>query len=181
MISSLFHAAVIKLPGLSRSQCCSHDDILKWKHFSRYWPFVRGIHRSPGALNGQWRWVLVFSLICAWINGWVNNREAGDLRRHHANFDVIVMIFHPPAAPFTNTEQNKTNGEKQKGKHKTICNTHNGWYLCDVHDKFKSKQNKIKKSNEINSNYTSGVHHSTLLSPFRSLANYRKEVWLSFI
>ena len=32
----------------------------------------------------------MFSLICAWINAWVNNREAGDLRRHHAH-DVIVM------------------------------------------------------------------------------------------
>ena len=39
-----------------------------------------------------------FSLICAWINGWVNNREAGDLRRHRAHYDVIVMrcahLFH---------------------------------------------------------------------------------------
>ena len=29
--------------------------------------------------------------ICAWINGWVNNREAGDLRRHRAHYDVNVM------------------------------------------------------------------------------------------
>ena len=27
----------------------------------------------------------------AWINGWVNNREAGDLRRYRAHYDVIVM------------------------------------------------------------------------------------------
>ena len=26
--------------------------------------------------------------------GWVNNREAGDLRRHRAHYDVIVMIKH---------------------------------------------------------------------------------------
>ena len=26
-------------------------------------------------------------LICAWINGWVNNREAGDLRRHRTHYD----------------------------------------------------------------------------------------------
>ena len=32
------------------------------------------------------------SLICAWINGWVNNREAGDFRRHRAHYDVVVMI-----------------------------------------------------------------------------------------
>ena len=33
----------------------------------------------------------MFSLICAWINGLVNNGEAGDLRRHSAHFDVAVM------------------------------------------------------------------------------------------
>ena len=34
---------------------------------------------------------LMFSLICVWINGWVNNREAGDLRRYRTHFDVTVM------------------------------------------------------------------------------------------
>ena len=29
----------------SRSTICSHDDVIKWKHFPCYWPFVRGIHR----------------------------------------------------------------------------------------------------------------------------------------
>ena len=33
----------------------------------------------------------MFALICVWINGWVNNREAGDLRRHRAHYDAIVM------------------------------------------------------------------------------------------
>ena len=66
-----------------------HDDVIKWKHFPRYWPFLWGIHRSPH--KGQWHGALMFSLICAWINGWVNNREAGDLRRHRAHYDVIVM------------------------------------------------------------------------------------------
>ena len=42
-----------------------HDDVIKWKHIPRYWPFVRGI-------TGL-------------------NREAGDLRRHRAHYDVIVM------------------------------------------------------------------------------------------
>ena len=43
--------------------------------------------------KGQWRGALMFSLICAWMNGWVNNREAGDLRHHRAHFDVKVMDF----------------------------------------------------------------------------------------
>ena len=70
-----------------------HDDVIKWKHFLRYWAFVRGIHRSPvnSPHKGQWRGTLMFSLICVWINVWVNNREAGDLRLYHAHYDVIVM------------------------------------------------------------------------------------------
>ena len=58
----------------------SHDDVIKWKHFPRYWPFVWGIHRSPvnSPHKGQWRGALLFSLICTRINGWVNNLEAGD-------------------------------------------------------------------------------------------------------
>ena len=70
-----------------------HDDVIKWKHFPRNWPFVRGIHRSPvnSPHKGQWRGVLMFSLICVWINGWVNNHETGDLRHYRAHYDVTVM------------------------------------------------------------------------------------------
>ena len=72
-----------------------HDDVIKWKHFPRYWPFVRGIHRSPvnSPYKGQWRGALIFSFICVWINGWVNNREAGDLTRYLAHYDVTVMVW----------------------------------------------------------------------------------------
>ena len=69
-------------------------DVIKWKHFPRYWPFVRGIHRSPvnSQHKGQWRGALMFSLICAWMNNCVSNHEAGDLRRHRAHYDVTVML-----------------------------------------------------------------------------------------
>ena len=69
------------------------DDVIKWKHFPCNWPFVRGIHRSPvnSPHKGQRRGALMFSLICAWINDWVNNREAGGLRRNHVHYDVIVV------------------------------------------------------------------------------------------
>ena len=63
------------------------------------------ILRVTGHLRGEFtghRWIprtkasdaefWFFSLICAWINGWVNNREAGDLKRHRPHYDVIVMI-----------------------------------------------------------------------------------------
>ena len=59
-----------------------HDDVIKWKHFPRYWTFVRGIHRSPvnSLHKGQWRGALMFSLICVWINGW-------------AHYDITVMTM----------------------------------------------------------------------------------------
>ena len=73
-----------------------HDDVIKWKHFPRYWPFLRGIHRSTvnSPHKGQWRGALMFSLICVWINGWVTNREAGDLRHYRGHYDVTVMYHH---------------------------------------------------------------------------------------
>ena len=72
-----------------------HDDVIKWKHFPRYWSFVRGIHGSPVNYphKGQWCGALMFSLICAWIHGWVNNREAVDLGRHLAHYDVIMTSW----------------------------------------------------------------------------------------
>ena len=69
------NAGILLIGPLGRN--CSeilHDDIIKWKHFPHYWPFVRRIHRSPvnSLHKGQWRGTLMFSLICAWINSWVN-------------------------------------------------------------------------------------------------------------
>ena len=103
-----------KAPGLPL-----HNDVIKWKHFSSCWPFVRWPVNSPH--KGQWRGALMFSFICAWMKAWVNNHEAGDLGHHRAHYDVIVMnryvkIFRLnqancmssdvilPVAPFTNMD-----------------------------------------------------------------------------
>ena len=87
----------------SQRTLVAHDDVTKWKHFPRYWPFVRGIHRSPvnSPHSGQWRGALVVSLICAWINGWVNSGDAGDLRRHCAHYNVTVMLGIDRCYPYT--------------------------------------------------------------------------------
>ena len=83
----------------SKNEVCdvppiSHDDVIKWEYLQGYWPFVRGNHRWPvnSPHRGRWRRALMFSLICAWINAWVNNRAAGDLRSHRAHYDATVMI-----------------------------------------------------------------------------------------
>ena len=69
------------------------DDVIKWKHFPRNWPFVRRNHRSPvdPPHKGQLRRALMFHLIWAWTNGLVNNPDPCDLRRHRAHYDVIIM------------------------------------------------------------------------------------------
>ena len=41
---------------------------------------------------------LMFSLICTWLNRWLNNGEAGDLRRYRGHYDVAVMVV-PKQAP----------------------------------------------------------------------------------
>ena len=86
---------IFKIELVSFYDTLVHDDVIKWKHFPRYWPFVRRIHRSPvnSPHKGQWRGALMFSLICIWINSWVNNPEAGDLRRHRAHCYVSVMCW----------------------------------------------------------------------------------------
>ena len=57
------------------SEIWIHDDVIKWKHFPQYWPFVMGIHRWPvDSFNrGQRRGALMIYLIFAWTNGWENN------------------------------------------------------------------------------------------------------------
>ena len=44
------------------------------------------------AHKSQWRGALMFTLVCAWMNGWVNNREAGDWRRHCTQYDITVWF-----------------------------------------------------------------------------------------
>ena len=94
--------------------------------------FVRGIHQSPvnSPHKGQWHRALMFSLICAWINGWVNNRAARDLRRHRFHYDVTVMFC--GALPENNVIVCKSNSEQLKfdftrpgsQKYNTINNIH---------------------------------------------------------
>ena len=75
-----------------------HDTFIAcWRRqmetFSMLLVICAGIYRSPvnSLHKGQWRAALMFSLICAWIKVCVNIREAGDLRRHRAHCDFIVM------------------------------------------------------------------------------------------
>ena len=92
------------MPAILLSQNCikSHDDVIKWKHFPRYWSDVRGIHRSPvnPPHNGQWRKALMFSLICVLNNrlskkswGWWLETPSRSLWRHcNANWIQNIVL-----------------------------------------------------------------------------------------
>ena len=72
--------------------------------------------------KGQWREALMFSLIYAWINDWVNNREAGDLRRQHGHYDVIVM----PAANLDHFDSSWPGDAKSIAVKNIVVNIHIG-------------------------------------------------------
>ena len=56
---------------------------------------MRGIHQSPmNSLHKvQWHGALIFSLICACINGWGNNRKASGLKRKRTHYDVTLINY----------------------------------------------------------------------------------------
>ena len=73
--------------GDNKCRWQTHDDVIKWKHFPRYWPF--SLVNSPHKASDAELWCFLWS--ASWINGGVNNREAGDLGRHLAHHDITVM------------------------------------------------------------------------------------------
>ena len=84
--------------GILHRHCDNHmtvlvnkpHDVIKWKHFPRYWPFVRGNHRWIPSQRPVIRSVNVFFDLRL-TNGWINIRDAGNLRCHRAHYDVTVM------------------------------------------------------------------------------------------
>ena len=89
-----------------------HYDVIKWKHFPRYWPFVRGIHRPPvnSTHKGQWRGAWMFSLICA-LNkqlskqswGWWFETPTRSLWRH-CNVSLVFTVWRQPAEENTRSQ-----------------------------------------------------------------------------
>ena len=74
----------------------NHNDVINWKHFPHYWPFVRGIHQSPvnSLHKGQWREALMFTLICPnkWLSNNFNTLKPRQNNRHFPD-DIFRCIF----------------------------------------------------------------------------------------
>ena len=82
--------AIYRMLGPPPSPQTPHPTSSWWRHQTETFSLCAGNRWIPR--RGQWRGTLMFSLSCAWNNGWANNREAGDLRRHRANYYVTVMF-----------------------------------------------------------------------------------------
>ena len=89
--------AKTNLPQIRKSNLMKMKRFTWWRHqmetFSALLAISAGNSQPPvNSLNkGQWRGALMFSWICVWINSWVNNGEAGDLRRYRTHYGVTVM------------------------------------------------------------------------------------------
>ena len=114
-----------------------NDDVIKWKIFPLYWPFVRGFHRSPVNFphKGQWRGALMFSFICAWTNGWVNNLYAVDFRRHGTHYNVTLMSamfgsvhVHVASIDFLHKNLFSHTGGPSEAWCKHTCSLRTSWY-----------------------------------------------------
>ena len=81
--------------GVMRSQWVKYIMTHQMEAFSALLALCVGIHRSPvnSLHKGQWCTALMFSLICARANGWANNRDSGNLRRHRVHYYVTVMAW----------------------------------------------------------------------------------------
>ena len=85
------------------------------KYFPCYWPFVRGIHRSPviSPHKGQWRGAFIFSMIFDWMNSWINNREAAwwfetpshPLWRHFNGYSIQASLYWGRVRPIKQGQQ----------------------------------------------------------------------------
>ena len=64
--------------------------ILNWGSRISWWRHQMETFSALLAICAAINRALMFSFICAWIKGWINNREAGNLRRHRAHYDVTV-------------------------------------------------------------------------------------------
>ena len=100
----------------------SEESLSWWRHemetFSALLALCEGNPLVDSPHKGHRRGALMFSLICPWTNGWENNRETGDLRRHRAHYYVIVMYFQDTSELFfedVRVPKSAMLGEENKG------------------------------------------------------------------
>ena len=105
--------------------------------------------------RGQWRGALMLSFICVWINGWVNNREAGDLRRCRAHYDVTVMEIFTHYGHVTDLRKPNFNSEINIGHFSRLI----------VYPTVYSDADQRKHQSSASLAFVRGIHRSPVNSP----------------
>ena len=112
----LFVSATWSACNVTHDISRAHDAVIKWKHFSLYWPFVRGIHRSPVTQSPVTRRFDVFfdKRLCKQSRGWWFETPPCSLWRHcnfkgkgwdhchcpKANYEIIGEIIRTHGVQF---------------------------------------------------------------------------------
>ena len=101
IMSSECHAAYEVTPGGRRQKNPSRPSDANmrpwWRHQMETFAALLALFEGNSLVTGefpsqsQWRGALMFSLLCAWTNGWANHRDAGDLRRHRVHCGITEM------------------------------------------------------------------------------------------
>ena len=101
---------------------CLDTEFSWWRHqmetFSALLAICVGNSAVPGEFPAQRPVTRSFDVFfdLHWINGWANNREAGDLRRYHAHYDVTVMcVWKRCPQPGSRTGWGQDDGDLGKG------------------------------------------------------------------
>ena len=163
-----FVRATFKSPEIQHNVDMTFDTrYVLWRHSElqgRYSHRIMMTSSNRNIFHGespahQWRGALMFSMICAWISGWVNNHEADDLRRHCAHYDVTVMITVGwDARPYA-TAYIITNGwERGTTTHKDVMTwriSYNGPFVRGIAGE---RENVIKR------NHLSDLNHARNLN-----------------
>ena len=125
---------------------------------------VTGRLRAESPYKGQWSGSLMFSSIWAWINDWVNNREAGDLRHHCAHYDVTVLelrnIPPPCITPSRNVLERIHSGWATLGRKLSVGAVD---IMCSKRKSGVSETDIKGRDNEMNPTVSVGCSYLSLL------------------
>ena len=89
----------LRVTSRALGQSCDRSQCQWWRHQMKTFSAGNSLVISEFLHKGQRRGNFMFSLICAWTYGWINNPGASDLMRHRAHYDVTAMQWNNPAGP----------------------------------------------------------------------------------
>ena len=125
----------------------------------------------------------MFSLICVWINGWINNREAGDLRRYRAHSDVIVMnTIWPQGDKFTLFTGGWQQAATLNIRSRSLVILHNNeWPFCMDHSLYALSQWETALQCNTLSHWFGAYTEWSVHLPWQAKLSYNEVTWQQYV